>query len=373
MADISQFVSASSLQENQETDFSQVDLNAMTAQEVSERFNINPQDIRTDENGKIISIIDSDGESIFGDSEEEKGNPNASSAAPASSDTTPLNLVIEAAAILGLEGDHVLGEDGQQIPLSKLTIDQQKQTLAYILKEIKDKDPFQNDTERNLITALRSGKTFLDIARDAVKEDTRYLADSLSDLDVYARYARKLDPSASDEDIKEEFNGLSEASRTKRVSSLREQMRKEDTTSSVLVQINEENQRQAIAEFTETNKKLNTYLDSVKELYGFSLNPNLVSDLKSFILSTDHKKDSAFIEAISSEEGVAKAAFLIRYFDGYKKSVDDYVSKLTKQIEELEKEKRELSSQKNDSKSQRAYIPSFGQEREEKKEYNETF
>ncbi len=345
-----------------------VDFSVATAGEISRQFGIPLEDIQTDANGTIVSIIDKDGEIIRTDVPSgEEGTASGSAAAtsqpavpsqaatPSSektstSSTAPdaqVSLLSHLFDVLGHTEKTVETADGKLLTLAELTPDQQQETLDILIKQAQN--PFQNETEERVITTLRSGKTLLEMAREIVKGDTQYLADSLSDKDVYSQYARKLDPKATAEEIEEEFNALPENIRTKRVAALREQMRKEDTTTAILTQMQADTDEQAKAQYTQDSSQIATYIDAQAELLGFSITKQTQQELKNYLIASSHKEEPEFLKAISTPEGLTRAAFLMKYFDSYTQNVQAYVEKAAAEVEALKKENTHLLTQLQES------------------------
>ncbi len=340
------------------SNWDEINLSEQTLDEIARTLGVDVANIQTDADGNILSIVDNDGERIFSDEQQPAaGSATAAagsavgsgSATTGTTDTPPaeeaFNPVIEACAVLGIEGDHIEDEAGNKILLTDLSLSQQKQVLHTVLSELKNKDPFENEAERNLITALRGGKTLLEIAREVVAADTHYLADSLSDLDIYARMVRTHDATLTDEEIKEEFDALPAALKAKRIATMRENLRTQDATSVALTRFQADAQSIRQKEYTEDSGKITTHLDSAKQLWGFELTPELIRGVKEYLIAPSAAEESAFLTRISTVEGLAEAAFLTLYFDSYRQNVNQFVEKQQTEITRLEKENKRLSSE----------------------------
>lgn len=361
----------------QNTDYDITDWSNVTKEEISRAFGIPQKDIFTDDAGKVTHLIDKDGEVISDDRFKEKlitetkpntdpnqqntdsgSSTNAATSTETKTDDEPFNLALAISEQFGLGFDHFEAEDGTKIPFADMDAKAQGEMARLMVNQIiaANSNPFQNDTEREFIEAMRSGKTPLDIARELVKNDGQYLANSLSDLDVFSRLSRKIDPSATDEDIKAEFDSLPEAIRNKKIASFRESLRTDDATNIALNRFKEEQNQQSQQEYVTVKAQFDQVLTEIaktKVIDGLQLGDDILSDLKEYVTAPSAEANSKFIDSLSSPQETIRAAFWYRNIGAYQKMVSNQITNLTNQITDL-KSKETIAFEKGKKAAQQA-------------------
>lgn len=349
---------------NNDNGLDNLDLSNSSIDDIAYAFGIPVSNIILDDNGQIESIIDKDGEVLKGDdllqslnANPDNTNPNApnsgdpngqqnsnpnndpnnpTAAGSASTEAAP-NLVSSVAQALGLNYDHILMDDGSKIPFADMTPELQRDVVNMMVAEVVQAaaNPFENDQERAFIEAMRSGKTPLDIARELVANDSKYLADSLSDFDLYVRQQKAVGTNLTDEELKETFEAIPEALRKKQVDAYRETLRQQDVSAEVLSSIQKQKEAADLAEFTSTAKAFEDAFSVVaqnKVIAGIGIDDQVLTELKQYVMSSSPGQNSAFINELQTEQGVLRAAFLNKYFDQYQQIVNNKIKEFQSQI-----------------------------------------
>jgi hypothetical protein len=351
-----------------------IDLENSTPEEIAAHFEIPLENVIVDEEtGKIIRILDADGEVISDDffydqnggqnPDTSQGQQNQQQAAGAGAGTQgssaadpngqqgqepgTFNLAIETAQRFGLDLDHITytNEQGQEekIPFSELTPEMQLEVTNMMVQEyvasIQNKPAFQNKTEEGFINSLRSGKTPRELALEILQNDGEHLASSLSDFDLYVRQQKNLGVELTEAEFKEAFEAIPASTREKQINAYREQLKKTSSVDNVL-NAYEQSQKEAIeTEYkTETEQFQQTFAQLEKEsrIGNFQVSKEYINDVKAFVLSPGPGQDSEFIKALSTPEGVIEAAFWYKNINQYQQNITAAINERDQKIKILE-------------------------------------
>lgn len=185
---------------------------------------------------------------------------------------------------------------------------------------------FKTEAEKQIIEFLRTNGDPKQLAEFILQQDPEARMQSMSSEDLVKDGLKKL--GWSEEDIAEEIEDLKESERLEKYA---ERFKKNADTDKqpdykqLLGKQTEFYSKQLQQQHEQESKTVEEFLQAQNSIADFPLNDEVRKYLKETIVPESHEKDSAFIEKIGTPEGLAKAAFLVEFFDDIKANYESQI------------------------------------------------
>lgn len=227
------------------------------------------------------------------------------------------NLAHHMLKLGGYEGDTVK-IDGQEIKIADLTESQQlsimeEQFSEYIDKKdaeivaLKARTPelkFEDAHAQQIVEYLKKGGDIKALAKEILSSDPAAQAAMLSDEEVVKLKIQKQNPSFSAEDVKDEYDDMSEKARARHAKAYREEMKNMKPDLTNLTQAQKDQMAAAelktIKDYEAEVTKTKAATAKIQEIAGIKISKEMSDWLNSQTIPKDHKSNSIFVDEILS-------------------------------------------------------------------------
>lgn len=185
---------------------------------------------------------------------------------------------------------------------------------------------FKTEAEKQIIEFLRTNGDPKALADFILQQDPAARLQTMDNESLVKDGLKKL--GWSEEDIAEEIEALKESERLEKYA---ERFKKnvdpnaQPDYKQLLGKQTEFYTKQLQQQHEQESKTVEEFLKAQQAIADFPLNDEVRKYLKETIVPESHDKDSAFLEKIGTPEGLAKAAFLVEFFDDIKANYESQI------------------------------------------------